>query len=409
MDPPIPRMSLLETLRFAGGAIFGHRLRTALSILGVAIGIASVMLLTSLGEGARAYVSGEFQSLGSNLLIVLPGKTETEGEAPIFSRAPHDLTLADADAILRRTTRVRRVAPLSFGTAMVSCGDRRREVNVIGTTADMQPIRQMSVAAGRFLPDDELHRSARVCVIGAKVQHELFQGENPLGGTLRIGGERYKVIGVLAPRGTSLGLDMDDIVEIPVAAAMALFDTSTLFRIFVEVRTREEVDEAVADVKRILKARHDEVEDVTVIKQDSVVAAFDKILAVLTGALVAIAAISLAVAGVGIMNVMLVSVNERTAEIGLLKALGAEGRQILAAFLAEASVLSSLGGALGIASGYALTALVRSMWPALPAHVPPSAAVAAVTVAIGVGLVFGALPARRASRLDPVVALGRGR
>lgn len=402
-------MSLVELFRFAAEAVRGHRLRTLLSIVGVTIGIASVMVLTSLGEGARAFVSGEFQSLGSNLLIVLPGKTETEGEAPIFSQAPHDLTLADAEALVRRAPRVRRVAPLAFGSAMVVYGERRRQINVIGTTAAMQPIRHMEIFVGRFLPDEDLQRSARVCVIGSKVQHELFEGENPLGEILRIGGERYKVIGVLAPRGMSIGLDMDDLVEIPVAAAMSLFDTTTLFRIFVEVRSHDEMDEAAREVRGILEARHDGVEDITVIKQDSLVAAFDKILSVLTAALVAIAAISLAVAGVGIMNVMLVSVNERTPEIGLLKALGAESGQVLAAFLTEAAILSSLGGLCGILTGYALTALARWLWPVLPAHVPAWAVLTAVVVAITVGLVFGALPARRASRLDPVLALGRGR
>ena len=211
----------------------------------------------------------------------------------------------------------------------------------------------------------------------------------------------------MAPRGTSLGFNMDEIVEIPVSAAMALFNRTTLFRIFAEVRSREEMQSAAKDVVSILKERHDNVEDVTVIRQDSVLAAFDKILRVLTSALAAIAAISLGVAGIGIMNVMLVSVTERTAEIGLLKAVGADSRQVLGAFLVEASLLSTIGGALGVAGGYALAALARHLWPALPAQPPGWAVVAALVVAVGVGLGFGAMPARRAARLDPVLALAR--
>ena len=400
-------MSLVDLLRFAVGSLRGHRLRTALSVIGVGIGIASVMVLTSLGEGARAYVTGEFMSLGSNLLIIVPGKTETEGEAPIFSQAPRDLTLDDAKAVLRRCVRARRVAPLILGSAMAAHDEKQREVTVFGTTGDMLAIRQMKMQTGRFLPTGDVDRSARVCVIGSKLVQELYRGGNPLGTVIRLGQERFKVIGVLASRGTSLGFDMDEVVEIPVGAALALFNRTTLFRILVEIRSHEEIDAAALEAKSILKERHDGVEDVTIIKQDSVVKAFDKILSVLTAALAGIAAVSLGVAGIGIMNVMLVSVSERTGEIGLLKALGAARGQILAAFFAEAALLSSLGGVIGVAGGYGITALARRYWPALPAHAPSWAVVAAVVVAVGMGLVFGALPARRAGRLDPVTALAR--
>lgn len=400
-------MSAVELLRFAGGSLRGHRLRSVLSLVGVAIGISSVMVLTSLGEGARSYVTGQFASLGSNLIIVVPGKTETESEAPIFSEAPNDLTLEDAEALVRRSPRIVRVAPISYGTAMAAHGELKRQVNVFGTTAEMLKVRKLEVAIGRFLPEGDLDRGARVCVIGAGVQRELFAGENPLGAVLRVGEERYKVIGVLAPRGTSLGFDMDDVVEIPVSSALALFNRTSLFRILVEVRSHEEIEAAAADVVAILKERHDGVEDVTVIRQDSVLAAFGKILGVLTAALAAIAAISLAVAGIGIMNVMLVSVTERTGEIGLLKALGAEKRQIIGVFLAEAALLSSVGGAVGVAMGYALAALVRHLWPNFPAEPPGWAVVSALIVAAVIGVAFGAVPARRAAALDPVLALAR--
>ena len=400
-------MSPVELLRFSGRSLRAHRLRSGLSLLGVAIGIASVMVLTSLGEGARAYVVGQFASLGSNLVIVVPGKTETQAEAPLFSEAPHDLTIQDAQALARHSHRIARVAPITFGTAMAAHGERQREVLVLGTTAEMLAIRKLQVAAGRFLPEGDLDRGSRVCVIGATVQGELWGDENPLGTIVRIGQERYKVIGVLGPRGTSLGMDFDEVVEIPVQSALALFDRRGLFRIMAEVRSHEEIDAAAKEAVAILKERHEGIEDVTIIKQDSVLSAFGRILRVLTAALAAIAAISLAVAGIGIMNVMLVSVSERTGEIGLLKALGAERGQIFGVFLVEASVLSSAGGVLGVLSGYALSALVRSLWPALPAEPPGWAVASALVVAAVIGVGFGSIPARRAARLDPVLALAR--
>ena len=398
-------MNSPDLVQFALRALRGHRLRSSLSLTGVAIGVSSVMLLTSLGEGARRYIAGEFASLGSNLIIVVPGKTETEGEAPLFSEAAHDLTLEDAHALLRRSPRILRVAPISLGTANASYRGKTREVTVVGTTATFQQIRKVETAIGRFLPDEEVDRSARVCVIGAKIQAELFDGANPLGEVLRIGEERYKVIGVNAPRGTSLGMDLDEVVDIPVSAALALFDERSLFRIFVEVRTNDEVEAAARDIVSILRERHDDVEDVTIIRQDSVIASLEKILGVLTVALAAIAAISLAVAGIGIMNVMLVSVSERTAEIGLLRAIGAERSQVLSVFLAEATLLAAAGGAVGIVAGYGLAAGVRAIWPAFPAHPPGWAVAAGVVVALAVGLGFGAIPARRAAGLDPKRAL----
>ena len=402
-------MSTADLLRFSTRSLRGHRLRSVLSIAGVAIGVASVMLLTSLGEGARRFITGEFAALGSNLIIVVPGKSETEGEAPIFSEAAHDLTLADAEALLRRSPRIARVAPISLGTATAAYGGRMRDVTVVGTTAEFQLIRKLQVAVGRYLPEEEVDRGARVSVIGAKIQRELFAGENPLGEILRIGEERYKVIGVNAPRGMSIGMDLDEVVYIPVSAALRLFDRRSLFRIFVEVRANDQLDAAAADIVSILKERHDGAEDVTIIRQDSVLSSLAKILNVLTAALAAIAAISLAVAGIGIMNVMLVSVTERTAEIGLLRAVGAGRIQILELFLVEASLLSCGGGALGILAGYGLAAVVREIWPALPAYPPTWAVVAGAIVAIGVGLGFGAVPARRAAGLDPKLALGRRR
>lgn len=398
-------MNLTDLLRFAAGALRGHRLRTFLSLFGVAIGVASVILLTSLGEGARLYVTGEFASLGSNLLIIIPGKTETKGLAPLVSTAPHDLTQQDAEALLQRVPAIRRVVPLIVGTARATAAELSREVTVIGATRDLLEIRHLKMASGRFLPSDL--PQAVVCVLGAKIQRELFPNQNPLGQLVRIGDWRFRVIGVIAPRGMSIGMDLDQVVEIPVETGLKLFNRSGLFRILAEVSSHHDVPAAEKAVLRVLRERHGGHEDVTVLTQNSVLASFNLILRALTAALAAIAAISLAVAGLGIMNVMLVSVSERTREIGLLKAVGGTNAQILAVFLVESSILSTVGGGLGLLAGLGGGRLLQQLYPDFPIHPPGWAVLAALAVSFMVGLLFGILPARNASRLNPVQALMR--
>jgi putative ABC transport system permease protein len=369
------------------------------------IGVGAVILLTALGEGARGYVTNEFMALGSNLLIVLPGKTETTGNAPIFGGTTRPLTLEDCEAIQRRAPHVRRLAPLAVGSARVGYGEKRREVTILGSTPDLLPVRHLAIGVGRFLPDVEADRGAPVAVIGRTVQSELFGSETPLGRTIRIGDWRFRVVGVMAPKGQSIGLNMDDVVIIPVSSALRLFNQRSLFRILIEVGVHAEIDAARAQVMSILKERHDNEEDVTVLTQDSVLSAFNRILGALTLALAGIAAISLSVAGIGIMNVMLVSVSERTPEVGLLKALGAPPREILKVFLVEAVLLSAAGGVLGLLIGYAGSGVLGQAFPALPARPPAWAVFAALAVSLLSGAVFGVLPARRAARLDPVIAL----
>jgi putative ABC transport system permease protein len=400
-------VSFRDLVVFSAGSLRGHRLRTSLSLLGVAIGVASVVLLTSLGEGARLYVTGEFASLGTNLVVVLPGKTETTGVTPFISETPHDLTLSDCEAILRRVPQVRRLAPLTIGTAPARFGERSRDVVVAGTTSDFLGVRNIRLQIGRYLPEGDSRRGQKVCVVGAKIQRELFGAQNPLGEVLRLGDERFRIIGVMAPRGVSIGMDLDDIVQIPVSQALRMFNQSGLFRILAEVRSNAEIPAAKAAIRRVLRERHAGEDDVTLLTQDSVLATFGRILAILTAALAGIAAISLTVAGIGIMNVMLVSVSERTREIGLLKALGVSRRQIISAFLVEAAMLSTGGGAAGLAAAFALTGLMRGIFPSFPVQPPSWAVLAAVGVSISVGLAFGAMPARRAARLDPIAALSR--
>jgi len=397
-------VGLADLLRFAVGALTGHRLRTLLSVLGVAVGIAAVIALTALGEGARRYVTDEFASLGSNLVIVLPGKVETTGVAP-FGGVVHDLTLEDFRA-MTRIPGVRRAAPLAVGSEEVRAGERARSLPVLGTTAEFAEVRHIGVAAGRYLAPGDPDAGGNEMVLGMKAAAELFGAESPLGQVVRVGDWRFRVVGVLAPRGRGLGFDFDDLVFIPVRTAMRMFNRPSLFRILVDVRGPAEMEPVKGRILALMRERH-RADDVTVMTQDALLSAFSSIMRALTLALAAIASVSLVVAGVGIMNVMLVSVAERRAEVGLLKALGARDRQVLSAFLAEATVLSVVGGLIGLAAGFGAIAAFRRFYPAFPAMPPGWAIAAALAMSVLVGIVFGVWPARRATRLDPVLALAR--
>jgi len=396
-------MSPGELFRFSARGLSGHGLRTVLSLLGVTIGVAAVVILTALGEGARRYVIDQFASLGTNILIVLPGKTETSGTVGAGG-VPNDLTLDDARAVQRSVSAARHVAPVSMGTEQVSFGERRRQVAVLGTTHQYKDARQLLMQRGSFLPEEEMSRGSAVVVLGPKLARELFVEQEPVGQVVRVGGWRMRVIGVLAKQGVKMGMDFDDLAMVPVSTGMQMFNRSSLWRILIQSGSHSDIDLVKEAVRRVLVDRHDE-EDFTVITQDSVLSTFTAVLGVLTLVVGAIAAISLTVAGIGIMNVMLVSVSERTREVGLLKALGVGRRQILSVFLTEAALISSLGGLLGLGLGWlAITALVR-LYPVFPASPPAWAVWAALVVSLGVGVIFGLLPARRASRLDPVQAL----
>jgi len=381
-------------------------MRSIMLLLAMSIGVAAVIALTSLGEGARRYVSGEFQALGTRLVVVIPGRSETGGVAPgmLAGETPRDLTLADAEAVLR-IPEVESVAPLVIGSAPVSVGALEREAPVLGSNSEFLAIYGFRLARGQFLPPGELARDTAVAVIGANIGRELFPGRDPLGGNLRIGDRRFRVIGVLGDQGRMIGMDSQELVVIPVGAAQALFNTESLFRLLIRTRTRDDMARVRDAATEAIKLRHQGEEDVTVITQDALLATFDRIFNALTLTLAGIASISLAVAGVLIMNVMLVSVSQRTAEVGLLKAIGATRSQITALFLTEAVLLSLAGAATGLTIGLGLDWIVGRIYPSLPLSPPPWAIVMAVVVALISGVVFGLMPARRAARLDPVAAL----
>jgi len=401
-------MNITDTLTFASGSLRGARTRTLLMMVAMSIGVAAVVVLTALGEGARRYVVGQFSSLGSNLVIVFPGRSETAGVNPgmLLGQTPRDLVLDDAQALLRSPA-IRRIAPLNVGAAQAAHGSLNREVVVMGTTADMLEIRHMDMAQGRFLPRTDPRLASSVCVLGATVKNELFGSEPAIGAWLRLGDRRYRVIGVLADQGESMGMNTDDLVIIPVASAQMLLNTQALFRILVEAKTRDMILAAKHDAEQIIKEQHGGELDVTVITQDAVLATFDRILRALTLAVAGIAAISLSVAGVLIMNVMLIAVAQRTREIGLLKAIGAPPAQIRKLFFAEAALLSVAGSIAGLILGEIGSFIIGRIYPVLPVGAPWWAVLAAFGTALGTGILFSVWPARRASRLDPVAALAR--
>jgi len=399
-------MRLFDVAQFASGSLRGSPTRTLLMMLAMSIGVAAVVVLTALGEGARLYVINQFASLGTNLVIVLPGRTETAGIGPgmLLGQIPREITLDDARTLLRSRA-VKRIAPLTVGSGTISRNALNREVVVLGSTSDLLEVRHMSIGIGRFLPAGDINESASVCVLGNQIKRELFGNEQAVGQWVRLGDRRFRVIGVLATQGESMGMRTDELVIVPVASAHQLFNTSGLFRILVEAKNRDVIEQARHDAEQIMFQRHGGEKDVTVITQDAVLSTFDRILTALTMAVGGIAAISLAVAGVLIMNVMLIAVAQRVKEIGLLKALGAPGKQIRNLFFAEAALLSGIGSLAGLLLGYSGSIIIGQIYPTLPVSPPWWAVIAACATALGTGILFSVWPARRAARLDPVAAL----
>jgi len=396
-----PRDTLLLSLE----TVVSYRTRSLLIVLAMALGVAAVVVLTALGEGARRYVIGQFSSLGTNLVIVLPGRAETSGGFPgaALGQTERDLTLEDA-RFVGQLPQVKRYAPLNVGVAELAAAGLLREVTVLGSTANLLPIRHMTLSQGSFLAHGTEHSAE--AVLGSKLAREFFPDGKVIGQRIRLGDRRFLVSGVLANQGESMGFNSDEIVIIPIDYAQALFNTSSLFRLLVEARSRSDIEPAKQAIRHTLKLRHDGEDDVTVITQDAVLATFDRILRALTLGVSGIAAISLAVAGILVMNVMLVAVAQRTSEIGLLKAIGAPSADIRRLFFAEALWLSLAGGAIGYALGQFGSLLIRLAYPQLPAWPPAWASLAGVATALVTGILASLLPASRASRLDPVLALG---
>ncbi len=393
-----------DLLELCVGALRGHRLRTALSVLGIAIGIAAVMLLTAMGEGTRRYVMGQFTQFGTNIVAVNPGKTETFGIPGVLGGTTQPLTLDDA-GVLARLPGARTVMPIVYGQARVEAAERGRSVYVYGVTSDMPETWRFPLGIGAFLPPGDPRRGSPLAVLGPTLARELFEDENALGAWVRIGGTRLRVIGVMAPKGQFLGIDIDDSAYVPVATALAIFGKDELNEVDVTYERADQLAPLVAGIRRTLTERHAGREDFTITTQEAMLDVFGNVMDVITTAVGAIGGISLVVGAIGILTMMWIAVGERTAEIGLLRALGATRRQVLWLFLAEAVALGLLGGGAGLATGWLVSGLVRALVPGLPLATPPEYVAAALGVSLATGLAAGVLPARRAARLDPIEAL----
>ncbi len=403
-------LDLLESVGMAVRTLNANKLRSSLTMLGIVIGNASVIAMISLGQGAQRYVSQQFQSLGTNLLFVVPG-TDTARRAGAPSS--YSLTLADSEAIARQVPSVQAVAPEMTNSFRVTWASEDSQVNVTGTTPTYISVRNASVATGQFFSEVDLARNSRVAVLGSDTARTLFANREPIGEKVRIQNRSFRVVGVMAQKGAAFGQNQDEIVYIPITTmANQLVGRRNSRRspsvqsISVSARDPDSMRAAQFQISNLLRLRHKirNTDDFTVRSQQDLLQTADNVTGILTLVLAATASISLLVGGIGIMNIMLVSVTERTQEIGLRKAIGATRGDVLAQFTIEAVILATAGGVFGILLGTGGTLLVAVFTP-LQAVVSPAAIALAVGVSGAIGLGFGVVPARSAARLDPIVAL----
>ncbi len=384
-------------------SVIDARTRTLLTTLGIAIGIAAVVLLTSIGEGVNRFVITQFTQFGTTLIQINPGKVSTMGGSLGSVNTVRPLSIDDTIA-LSRLPNIEAAVGFAMGNAEIEANQRQRRTTVYGTNASFTKAYSFAVAIGTFLPDDDQHAPRPTAVLGSKMRDELFGTINPLGRFIRIGGNRFRVVGVMESKGQMLGFDLDDTVYIPTARAMELFNRESLLEIDLLYNERAVVDEVVASVQRLLEDRHG-TDDVTITTQQQMMDVLGSILGVLTQAVAGLGGISLVVGGIGILTIMTIAVRERTNEIGLLRALGASQQQVMSLFLGEAVILAAIGGVAGLVIGFGGAQLLHLAIPALPVKTPLIYVLLAEAVALVIGLLAGVLPAWRAARMTPVDAL----
>jgi putative ABC transport system permease protein len=402
-------MDLIESVKMAVTTLTGNKLRSGLTMLGIIIGNASVITMVGVGQGAQRYASGQFESLGPNVLFILPG---SESSRERSTDVPRTLTLDDAKAIAAQVPSVDAVAPQLQSQRLITYGNKRSDTSITGTTPEFTVVRDFNMGQGRFLTDIDVQRRNRVAALGADTAKKIFGSSDPVGQSIRIRNISFQVIGVMEAKGAFLGSNQDESVYIPITtmASQIVGRTSPygLSVSFISVTAKDEksVSAAQFQMTNLLRLRHKIVNsnDFTIRTQKDALEIVGNVTGALTLMLAAIAGISLFVGGIGIMNIMLVSVRERTQEIGLRKAIGATQQDILLQFIIEAIILSALGGMIGTGIGVAGVSLVSAVSP-LKAGVSATAVVLAVGVSGGIGLFFGVFPARQAAKLDPIVAL----
>ncbi len=402
-------MELRENISMAVRTLLNYRLRTALTMLGIVIGNASVITMVGIGQGAQRLAEDEFATLGPNTLFVVPG---SQRERRTTFELPQTLVLADAEAIATQVPAVDLVAPQLVAQRVITRLGRNVNHQVIGTTPEFLAVRSFAIDQGRFITTNDVTRNARIVVLGSDTAERLFGFESPLGERVRVGNVSFEVVGVMAAKGSAFGENQDEVVYLPITTMSNQVTGNTspygMQVTFISIRAKDErsVNAARFQIENLLRIRHQITgdDDFGVQTQQDILGIVTRVTGGLTLMLVAIAAISLVVGGIGVMNIMLVSVTERTQEIGLRKALGAKAANILTQFLIEAVIVSAIGGVFGTVIGAAGVTLLAATTP-LKSTVSPVAVVIAVSVSGGIGLFFGVIPARRAAQLDPIVAL----
>ena len=402
-------MDILESVKMATTTLLANKLRSSLTMLGIIIGNASVIAMIGIGEGAKTLATKQFESLGPNTLFIIPGSPGSRGRVTAM---PRTLVLQDAKAIAKQVRAVKEVAPEINNRTTINYRNRNTASTVIGTTANYATLRSLEIKNGRFFNEFDVKRNKRIAVVGPDLAAKLFDNQNPVGQKIRIQNTTFQVIGLTVAKGSSFGSNNDDTVYIPINTMFSrLVGRTSPFGInvsLISVSAKDEnsISAAEFQMTNLLRRRHKIVreDDFTVQTQKNLLEITGTITGGLTIMLAAIASISLFVGGIGIMNIMLVSVTERTQEIGLRKAIGATQQDILLQFMIEAVILSVAGGVIGIALGGGSILLVGIFSP-LQATISPAAVILAASVSGGIGLFFGVVPARRAAQLDPMVAL----
>jgi putative ABC transport system permease protein len=402
-------MNIIENLKMAASTLTSNKLRSSLTMLGIVIGNASVIALVGIGQGAQKLAKEQFESLGPNVLFVVPGSQE---ERRTSFDLPKTLVWEDADAIAQQVPSVTEVAPQINGNQLITYRSRNNNKLVIGTTPEFLSVRSFEVAVGRFINENDLKRNNRVVVLGSEIAEKFFLQSNPIGKQIRIKNISFEVIGVMESKGSFLGSNQDDSVYIPlttmsnqIVGNTSPYGTQVSF-IAISAKDENSIRAAKFQIENLLRLRHKitDSDDFGVQTQKDILTIVGTVTNGLTFLLAAVAGISLLVGGIGVMNIMLVSVRERTQEIGLRKAIGAREKDILGQFLIEAIILSATGGVIGTLIGVGTILAVGAFSP-LAATVSPVAIVMAVSVSGGIGLFFGVFPARSAAKLDPIVAL----
>lgn len=402
-------MQLIETVRMATATLTANKLRSSLTMLGIIIGNASVIAMVGIGQGAQELAKNEFQSLGPNTLFITPGSRE---ERQTTFDVPKTLVYEDAKAIEEQVPSIQGVAPQITSNQVISYQGKNSNDSVFGVTPEFLSVRSFEIAEGRFIRDLDLRKNSRVAVLGSEIANRFFGVENPIGKQIRVKNSSFKVVGVMASKGAFLGNNQDDTVYIPLTTmANQIVGRQSIYGInltFISVSAKDEdsIRAAKFQIENLLRLRHNITgeDDFSVQTQQDVLSIVGTVTGGLTAMLAAIASISLLVGGIGVMNIMLVSVSERTQEIGLRKALGAREKDILTQFLIEATILAVLGGFFGTIIGGGVVILAGTVSP-LSSQISVPAVVVSVSVSAGIGLAFGVIPARQAAKLDPIVAL----